>query len=427
MQKERKTDCACSNSGCVEQLMQSAERLLIYSLDFLKEILMKTHLKSCFTLSIALLSLSLAILQPANAADHRDAPRINEDPRADINDVYAFVNPNNTNIVLAMTVNPFLVGGTPQLAFSSDVLYQFKIDNTGDYKEDLVIQAVFTPTVPGPQNVTILGPAKPREIGGKNRILNSDRTLNFSGPANGAIFEGLQGMRGFAGLRDDPFFFDLNYVFRLLGILPGGPIPERNPGIDLFAGFNVSIVAVEVPPDSLRGSLGSGNVIHFWGTTSRPKTTVRSSKAERPDYNSRIFAQVERMGKPTINTVLISKAQKDEFNRAQPSQDQTRFFQMAVEHLVEINHDEAYSQIVAGLLLPDVLTLDMTSTAGFELPSLNGRRPQDDIINTILNAGSYGAVTSDHVDNNDVPFLQDFPFFAPPHAASEPLPPRNLP
>lgn len=74
------------------------------------------------------------------AADHRDAPAIDEDPRADILDIYAFTNPNDTNkVVFVMTVNPFEEGGAPNVFFSEDVLYQFKIDNTGDYKKDLVI------------------------------------------------------------------------------------------------------------------------------------------------------------------------------------------------------------------------------------------------------------------------------------------------
>ena len=64
----------------------------------------------------------LALAGPARTADHRDAPGVNEDPRADINDIYAFVNPNDGNVVLAMTVNPFQIGGAPGIAFGQDVL-----------------------------------------------------------------------------------------------------------------------------------------------------------------------------------------------------------------------------------------------------------------------------------------------------------------
>src|SRR5262245_65774792 len=89
-----------------------------------------------------LMAAALAIVRlggPGQAADHHDAPSITEDPRADLADMFSFVNPNNGNIVLAMTVNPFSVPGEIGIAFSSNVLYRFNIDNTGDNVEDLVI------------------------------------------------------------------------------------------------------------------------------------------------------------------------------------------------------------------------------------------------------------------------------------------------
>jgi hypothetical protein len=389
---------------------------------------MKTiHVKISLTaLSLAgLLALPLALphVRTALAADHRDAPGIAEDPRADINDVYAFINPNNSNVVIAMTVNPFSFGGAPMLAFSPDVLYEFNIDNTGDVKEDLSIQATFTSAVPGPQMVNVLVPAvqkghkdsKPghKPDGGRKR------DIALSGPANGTVIDGTNGIRVFAGPRDDPFFFDLIYVFRLLGIQPGGPLTNRAPGIDFFAGFNVSVLAVEVPSSYLVGR--TGDILHIWGTTSRAKVTMRSGRINKEDKDAGQFTQIERMGLPVINTVLISSASKDAFNRGTPSQDREFFRHMAIEHLVAINGDTNYSATLADVLLPDVLTLDVTKTDGF----LNGRRPQDDVIDAVLNAASKGAVTSDGVNNNDVPFLPDFPFFAPPHGANEAIPARN--
>ena len=365
-----------------------------------------------------LLIFSLAACASLQAADHRDAPRIAEDGRADLLDVYAFVNPNNSNVVFAATVNPFVIGGALQVAFSPDVLYQFKIDNDNDNKEDLVIQAVFTPTVPGPQMVTILGPAKPRVRGPQNLQLNEKRVLNFTGPANGTIITTNNGMRAFAGLRDDPFFIDLIWVLRLLGLQPGGPITSRDGGIDFFEALNASIVAVEVPPNLLRGE--SGNVIRVWGTTSRSRVTVRSPRRDDAD-DSRVFVQIDRTALPVINTVLIPPARKDEFNRAVPAQDRELFRATAIASLVGVNGNATHSAIIADLLLPDVLTLDMSNTSGF----LNGRRPQDDVIDTVLGAASKGAVTTDNVDANDVPFLPNFPFFAPPHAASKEIPGRN--
>src|SRR5687768_10260007 len=138
-----------------------------------------------FAFVVALATLALLAL-PAQSADHRDAPGVNEDPRADINDIYTFVNPNNGNVVLAMTVNPFQIGGAPGIAFGQDVLYEFKIDNTGDSLEDLVVQTTFTPIVPGPQRFNIRGPAKPRIAGTASSLLLDDAP-SLAGPADGTI------------------------------------------------------------------------------------------------------------------------------------------------------------------------------------------------------------------------------------------------
>src|SRR3982751_1302002 len=123
---------------------------------------------------------------PAETADHRDAPGVNEDPRADINDIYAFVNPNDGNVVLAMTVNPFQIGGAPGISFGQDVLYEFKIDNDGDNVEDLVVQTTFTPLSPGPQRFNVRGPAKPRTAGTASSLL-LDTAPVISGPADGTV------------------------------------------------------------------------------------------------------------------------------------------------------------------------------------------------------------------------------------------------
>ena len=61
---------------------------------------------------VALLAILVAIPGGVflQAADHRDAPLIDEDPSADINDVFVFLNPNDpTKVIFAMTVNGFAV------------------------------------------------------------------------------------------------------------------------------------------------------------------------------------------------------------------------------------------------------------------------------------------------------------------------------
>jgi hypothetical protein len=377
----------------------------------------------------AILCGSLAALllaaTPLRAADHRDAPSIDEDPRADINDIYAFVNPNNGNIVLGMTVNPFQFGGAPAVDFSPDVLYQFKIDNDGDYKEDLVIQASFSSTQPSTQSVTIYGPAAPVQnadtiaSGGAISLRLPASTKLISGPANDGSITSANGVKVFAGPRDDPFFFDLTYIFRALGFQPGGPLTTRPPGIDFFAGVNVSIWAVELPASMLTKT--PGKPIHIWSTTSRAKITVRAVSPGSFDRNTGEFVQIEAMALPVVNTVLISRSKKDEFNRATPLQQRPLYRQHAITNLSNINGDVDYSTTIVDQNMPDVLTLDVTKTTGYP----NGRRPQDDVIDLVLSNATNGFVTGDSVSANDVPFLKDFPFFAPPHANTEAVPPHN--
>lgn len=370
-----------------------------------------------FTALAALATIAM-LAGPARTADHRDAPGINEDGRADLLDVYAFVNPENGNIVLAQTVNPFTIGGATGVAFAADVLYEFKIDNTGDNVEDLVIQATFSPVVPGPQRFTIRGPAKPRLSGGATSLLVADAPA-ISGPADGTIATASGSvLRAFAGQRDDPFFVDLIWVLRLIGAQPGGPL-TRAPGIDFFASLNCSALIIELPASALRGS--SGNVVKIWATTSRPRNTIRSASAYLADTHTGPFVQIDRTALPTLNTVLMPLRLKDAFNRATPLED-ALFRDVAVNTLVGINNDRTYSQtLIDAVLFPDVAILDLGKTTGF----LNGRRPQDDVIDVVLSAASKGGVAGDGVDANDVPFLTTFPFLAPPHGADKTIPGRN--
>lgn len=86
---------------------------------------------SLLTVGLALGSL-LFWSASARAADHRDAPTVDGIPLGDVTDVFAFLDPNNSDdVVLVMNVNPFSVPAElPGYAFSNDLLYQFKIDNT---------------------------------------------------------------------------------------------------------------------------------------------------------------------------------------------------------------------------------------------------------------------------------------------------------
>src|SRR4051812_44907851 len=130
-------------------------------------------MKTVFAYFRTMLALLAIFVIPSGlfASDHRDGPLPGQTPGADITDTWAFLSTTNPGrIVVAMGVNPLTVpsfNGTYD--FSSQILYQIKIDSDGDGREDYVVQALFTGHGPT-QTVTICGPFKPATTGARNKF-----------------------------------------------------------------------------------------------------------------------------------------------------------------------------------------------------------------------------------------------------------------
>src|SRR5215213_2955965 len=339
-----------------------------------------------------LMALALAfglVAVPASAADHLDAPGLTSpggDSRLDITDVYAFQSPSNPdNTVLIMNVNP-LAGVQNDGTFrSGNALYAFKIDSNGDAQEDVTFRIKFSkPDENLMQRVTIA-----RDGGVDNDLDGEMRNPIAKGQTNEDIAIPGGGML-FTGVMDDPFFFDLEGFLALDFCTPGETRPN------FFSGLNVSAIVLEVPSSWL----GSSNV----GVWAR---TVANGK------------QVDRMGRPAINTVFIPNnplepkgtepSMKNKFNAALPRNDQKRFRAEVVDTLkIFYGDDDATVNALADVLLPDILTVDTSNPAGF----LNGRGLADDVIDAEYALVTNGAVTTDCV-SNDSAFTGTFPYLAP--------------
>ena len=206
---------------------------------------------------------TMAGLARVRAADHRDSAVLTASPAQDIADVYSFQSPANpANIVLAMTVSGFIPPAeAATAAFDPEVLYQFKIDTNGDAREDLVIQAFATGSATN-QVMHFIGPTAPGLTGTTSRLVNG-RGITSVRVSTGAapVVTAAQGMSVFAGVRDDPFFFDL---VRFNAIVAGQETSFRDPGVDTFAGFNVLALVLEFP----KSLLGTAGTIGVWATTS---------------------------------------------------------------------------------------------------------------------------------------------------------------
>ncbi len=212
------------------------------------------------------------------ASDHQDTPEVELSPRMDINDVYAFPGASSGRIVLVMTTSsPITPAQGTTASFDPNLLYQLKIDNNGDGVEDRVLQFTFTGTGAS-QQVHLRGPIAPRSTGPSNNTLAGSPGL--TGPVNSAIGSA-NDIQVFAGLRDDPFFLDLEQFFRIVPDRKpvGGPLSQlpdtataaawrpAGQAVDYLRGLNTLAIVVELPTTML--TAGGTPRIGVWGTISR--------------------------------------------------------------------------------------------------------------------------------------------------------------
>ena len=215
----------------------------------------------------------------AVASDHQDSPDVELNPAQDMTDVYAFPSPTPGRIVLAMNSRAFL---TPAQAagasFDRNLLYQFKIDNTGDAVEDKVIQVTFSGTGTA-QVVEVRGPIAPPVAGAMNNEVGT-AAATVSGAINTNLGSAT-GIQVFAGPRDDSFFIDLEQFFRVvpdrkpasgpLSLLPDTPSASAFRPVgqarNYVAGFNVMSLVIELPVADL--TQGGTAKLGIWGTISR--------------------------------------------------------------------------------------------------------------------------------------------------------------
>ena len=306
---------------------------------------------------------------PAQASSHREAPLITADPLADNTDVYAFrsTEPGRDGYVtLIWNYIPIEVpsGGPQFYKFDDTVLYDVKIDNTGDGVEDIAYQFRFNTTFTNPDSVlsmvapnqglsinsitdpdynepqtysvtrvTYGGPISKAvgfltkgRVGSGKRVLAKDllvppnnigsrSTPNYEALAQQAVYDLPGGGRVFAGQRDEGFYIDLGGVFDLLNLRS---ISDTG-GVDTTAGVNVNSIALEVPIQDLtrdgkipNSPTDNNAVIGVWSTANRRATSSN---------NKSLFTQVSRLGSPLVNEVVIPLKLKDTFNASMPKDD----------------------------------------------------------------------------------------------------------
>ena len=443
----------------------------------------------------------------ALASSHREAPAIALDPSADLTDFYMFVSPEDSSkVVLILNVNPMeLPGGGPNFnRFDDNVLYAINIDNEGDGEEDISFQVQFATTytndafgfetfiynigdvanranVYQQQTYTVTrvddgvatsilatGEVAPINVGTQGGSAGYDPESDTPGAITTSYVESSGDYRFFAGPRQDGFYVDLERTFDLLNLVGNDGTPNQN----TLLGYNVHSIAIEVPIESLTRdgaaptAAAENEVVAAWATTSRKAVTVRRANGVDTAFRGG-WVQVNRLGNPLVNEVVIPATEKDVFSSSHP-RDDLQFLSYVQTSLLGV-----YMNAVLGTTCPatfdaglglggreDLILAFLTghSTLGtmpgayalggaipgegktfgaFEALRINlagegfgqwpdGRNVEDDVTDTALQAvcglladsGDVSAV-SDGVDSTGLSYLTMFPFLGDPWAGDD--------
>lgn len=389
------------------------------------------------------------------ASDHDDGETDTKGRNVNITDVYAFresdQNPGASanNLILIMNVNPRSVA-RQQYYFSTNAQYEFKIEGAADVDAgpgptsgdlatpDVVLRFEFGAPDPATrrQNINltpVINGVAGATVGAGTTTALNDAPINTDVNLNG------NGITVFAGLREDPFFFDVEQFFRVragaLGF--GPPAVFRTPGEDFTAGYNVLSIVVRVPKAFLQTATGGATVYDLWETI----CVIGAAGC----------VQVERLAQPAINEgLLVTNEFLNTLNQVGPDTEATLLaalpggcpaglfspgFELLLEAastLLALGNSAAQACGLAVAFLPDVMRIDTAGPSGYARAAnasgrpVRGRRITDDVVDitlSVLVPGSNVHLERDNVSydgpNRGVtrhkPVLPAFPYLPSPN------------
>jgi hypothetical protein len=373
-----------------------------------------------------------------NASDHDDGESEIKGRNLNLTDLYVFrESDQNTSaspddLVLIMNTNPRSVAGQ-QYYFSTRAKYKFNIsrvsnnDATPTGLPDVVLEFEFgRPNGNNQQayKLTVIKDGKQRKIDGLTTALNETPIVSSGTVDDSAV-------KVFAGLREDPFFFDVEQFFRVrAGALGKGPAVGFRPpteAVDFATGYNVNAIAVQLPVDLLQGS-GSATTFDVWLTVTVPGSTK--------------FNQVERVARPAVNEGLVfTNDFLNTLNSVDPAFEAAALAGVepaasaaapivgeVKQTLLALGNSPERADALIQAFLPDVMRIDTTGPSGYanalnaKGSPIRGRLLLDDVIDITLSVLTEGAITSDNVSYEGTPgnpaqghnpLVESFPYLAP--------------
>ena len=396
------------------------------------------NLKQIIGLSVLLLGVVVAIAPKYVAAsDHDDGEIDTKGRNVNLTDLYVFreqdqnANAKEGDLVLIMNTNPRSLA-RQQYYFSNNAHYEFKISRVADKntvptgKEDVVLRFDFSPpNANGQQEFQMTGIADGYTQVAKGKTTPLAPDPNTKPIVNNLSLGGAK-VAVFAGLREDPFYFDVEQFFRVragaLGIGPKVGFRTPDKAVDFAKGYNVNAIAIRVPQTLLRGRTGA-TTFDVWETIS-----VKDPRTGQ--YN-----QMERLARPAINEgLIVTNDFLNAFNSIPPTADLSPAAAPvgaeAAKTLKALGNDDKRTAALLNAFLPDVMRIDTTQASGYvnatnaQGSPITGRLLLDDVISQTLTVLTNGAITTENVSYNGTPgnpsqghqpLVSDFPYLALPN------------
>lgn len=244
----------------------------------------------------------------STAASHVDSPRLILDPQMDGSDLYAFVCPDNTDLVCIVT-NYAPIQQGPGVPFASDARYEVHVDQDGTGTADITYRWTFDRAQGEAQPYTLeeLRPGRPSRtlVAGGTAPL-SDSGVDQQRAAAVVALPG--GGRTLAAKAADSFFSNSKIVGMAL---TGTPLI---PTIDLIKVLNgnVNAMVLQLPKKALalNGDVARNPVVGLWATAGRK--SLDGSK----------YPQMSRLGNPSVDIVTFF-SMGEQFNTMAPTEDRS--------------------------------------------------------------------------------------------------------
>lgn len=367
------------------------------------------------------MGLTLGSFAPVTlASDHDDGETNTKSRNLNLTDLYVFregdQNPNAStdDLVLIMNTNPRSVA-RQQYYFNNKARYEFHIARTTDNdatptgKPDVTLRFEFSK--PKPNQTQTIKITTIRD--GSSHVGKAVTTPLNSKPHTAQVPMGDQNFSVFAGLREDPFFFDVEQFFRVrAGALGKGPaVGFRDPdkAVDFTTGYNVNAIAVRIPIKFLQNK-SANTTFDVWQTIS-----VRGKGGK--------YRQVERLARPAVNEgLIVSNAFLNALNSVGPDFEAAALagkkpaakvagpiVNEAAQTLKAIGNDDQRTTTLLQAFLPDVMRIDTTDASGYgnalnsKGSPIRGRLLKDDVIDITLSVLTNGAITTDNVSYDGTP------------------------